>query len=122
MLLFTSDAAAGVRRQVDRALRGALARAVDELRASGDLAPWADRAVLAERLRAHLAATALQWASGALGAEALRAAALYDAALLLVAATRGASRRELLGVARRAQARVLSRRRAAARAAAGSAR
>lgn len=114
MLLFTSEAARGVRRQVDGALRESLARAVEELASAGELAGWVDRAVLTERLRAHLAGTALQWASGAIGADALRAAALYDAASLLAGATRGESRRELERLARRSQGRVLPRRRASA--------
>lgn len=122
MLLFTSEAAAGSRREVTRALRGQFARAIDSLDAAGELAAWVDREVLAERLAAQLSVAALQWASGASGAESFRSAALFDAVTTLLGVTEGESRRELQRAAVRAQRRASPGRRARRRRAEASRR
>lgn len=109
MLLFTSEAAETARRQVNRALREQFARAITELDASGQLDPWVDREVLADRLAAQLAVAALQWAAGASTAETFRGGALFDASTTLLAVTGGASQRELQRVAARAQRLAASR-------------
>jgi AcrR family transcriptional regulator len=115
MLLFTSDAASAVRREVGGVLRAQFARTVAGLDRAGQLAGWVDREALVQRLGAHLAFTSLEWAAGGLGAETFRASALYDASLALVAACEGGARREFLRVAGEMQQRTIPRRRGAPR-------
>ena len=111
LLIFTSDSASEVRRTVNRALRTQFAHAVAGLDAAGALEPWVDREVLARRLGAHLAFTSLQWATGVIGAEALRASARYDASVTLLGVCRGSARRVLQRSARESQTRAARRRR-----------
>jgi len=104
-LLYTSDAAEPVSREVNRALREQFADAIDALDQAGDLAAWIDRKTLAERLGAHLGLVSLEWAGGTYSAETFRAVALFDASTTLLAVCEGESRRELQRVATRAQRR-----------------
>jgi AcrR family transcriptional regulator len=99
-LLYTSDGAARVRRSVDRALAGELLHALGAIAEAGELAPWADPRALLRTLRAHLGATALEWASGALPDAAFPAAAAYEACLTLLGVTQGGSRAEFERAAR----------------------
>ncbi len=111
MLMFTSESASEVRHEVNGALRSQFARAVADLHAAGALEPWVDREALARRLAALLSIGSLQWASGAISGEALRASALYDISVFLLGACRGGSRRALQRAARQAQQGILGRRR-----------
>jgi AcrR family transcriptional regulator len=104
-LLYTSEAAEAVSREVNRALSHQFARGIEALDEAGDLATWIDRKALADRLGAHLGLASLQWAAGAYSAETLRAVALFDASTTLLGVTQGASQRELQRVAARAQRR-----------------
>ena len=106
-LLYTADGAARVRRSVDRALAGELLHALGAIAEAGELAPWADPRALLRTLRAHLGATALEWASGALPDAAFPAAAAYEACLTLLGVTRGGSRAEFERAARAFQAAAL---------------
>lgn len=103
MLLFTSDAAQQARQKVYHALRGQIARGVEQVRAAGDLQDWVEPRLLVDRLSAHLEATALQWASGTLGAEMLRATSLYEACIAMLGASRGASAGEFQRIAEQVQ-------------------
>jgi AcrR family transcriptional regulator len=102
-LLYGSDAAAGVRRSVDRALGAELAHALAALARAGELAAWADERALLESLRSHLGASALRWAGGGLDDDAFRANACYEACLALLGVTRGRSHAALARAARAAQ-------------------
>ena len=104
-LLYTSEAAEAVSREVNRALSQQFARGIEALDEAGDLATWIDRKALADRLGAHLGLASLQWAAGAYSAETFRAVALFDASTTLLGVTQGASHRELQLVAARAQRR-----------------
>jgi AcrR family transcriptional regulator len=105
-LLYGSDAAASVRRAVDRALGAELAHALAELAHAGGLATWADERALLESLRSQLGASALRWAGGGLADAAFRATASYQACLTLLGVTRGRSHAALARAARAAQPRV----------------
>jgi len=102
-LLYAAEAAVRVRAGVDRALSGELAAAIAGVRAAGELAPWIDAQALLRTLRAHLGATALEWASGRLADRDLAAAATYEACLTLLGVTTGRSHVELERAARAAQ-------------------
>ena len=60
--------------------------------------------LLRSRLHAHLDMTSIEWAKGGLSAKAFRAAARFEAATLLLAVTRGASRDAFERVAKQSQA------------------
>ena len=109
-LLFGSQTATLARQEVERALSDQLNRGLADLERAGDLAEWADPDAVRDRLMAHMAFTSLQWAGGQLGREAFRAASLYEAALLLMGVTRGASRAEFERMAADVQERVVQRR------------
>jgi len=106
-LLFGSQTATLARQEVERAMSDQLNRGLAELEQLGDLAEWADRDAVRDRLMAHMAFTSLQWASGQLGREAFRAASLYEAALLLMGVTDGPSRTEFERIASDVQERVV---------------
>jgi AcrR family transcriptional regulator len=102
-LLLVSDSAHGMRRRVDRAISTPTGEALSAMREAGELATWLELRPLRGRLRAHLQMTSLQWAVGGLTDDGLRATARYGAALLMCAATVGATRSYYEGVARAAQ-------------------
>lgn len=102
-LLYVSDAAQGVRGEVDRALNGELESALSELDETGCLASWVDPKTLRERLRARLDGISLQWSHGLLPDARLLDTMLYDVALPLVGATTGASRDAFQEIARNRQ-------------------
>jgi AcrR family transcriptional regulator len=102
-LLLVSDSAHGMRRRVDRAISTPTGEALSAMREAGELATWLELRPLRGRLRAHLQMTSLQWAVGGLTDDGLRATARYGAALLMGAATVGATRSYYEGVARAAQ-------------------
>jgi AcrR family transcriptional regulator len=103
-LLFLSDGAGPMRLRVDRALSEPIGEALVAMRARGELAPWIEPRPLRGRLRAHLQMTSIQWATGLLSDEGLKAAARYGAGLLLAGATVGEARAEFEAFAREAQA------------------
>lgn len=109
-LLFVSSSARELRERVDRGISRPLGEALAALQASGALAPWVERRPLRGRLRAHLQMTSMQWASGALTDEGLRAAAQYGASLLMIATTTGAARARFETLALEAQAAAVGRR------------
>jgi AcrR family transcriptional regulator len=102
-LLYGSNAAAGVRATVERALGAELAFALRELARAGELAAWADERALLGSLRSHLGASALRWAGGDLADDAFRASASYEACLTLLGVTTGRSHAALARAARAAQ-------------------
>jgi AcrR family transcriptional regulator len=102
-LLFLSDSAGAMKQRVDRALSSPIGEALAAMQKRGELAPWIELRPLRGRLRAHLQMTSIQWASGALSDEGLKAAARYGAGLILSAATVGATRAEFEAFAREAQ-------------------
>jgi AcrR family transcriptional regulator len=102
-LLYGSDAAAGVRATVDRALGAELAFALSALARAGELADWVDERALLLSLRSQLGASALRWAGGGLADHAFRASASYQACLTLLGVTTGRSHAALARAARAAQ-------------------
>lgn len=106
---FTAPAANESRVEVARALRGEFDRSLRALEEAGVLADWVDPGVLGERMRAHLSFTGVQWASGELSNEGLKAAARYDACTTLAAVAKGAARAQLERAAAEAQAAATSR-------------
>jgi AcrR family transcriptional regulator len=103
VVLATSPHASAARRHVEEALAGQIERAVARVEAAGALAAWVDRAVLAERLHAHLDMAALEWARGTGTAAGFRAAALFDAATTMLGMTTGAVRQRFEQAAREHQ-------------------
>jgi alkanesulfonate monooxygenase SsuD/methylene tetrahydromethanopterin reductase-like flavin-dependent oxidoreductase (luciferase family) len=79
------------------------------MQARGELVQWIELRPLRGRLRAHLQMTSIQWATGALSDEGLKAAARYGAALIMAAASVGAARAEFEAAAREAQPEAVSR-------------
>ncbi|MBM4385070.1 MAG: TetR/AcrR family transcriptional regulator [Deltaproteobacteria bacterium] len=108
-LLFISDSAHAMRQRVDRAISTPMGEALAAMRDAGELASWIELRPLRGRLRAHLQMTSLQWAVGGITDDGLRAAARYGAALLMTAATTGATRSHYEGVARAAQSGAIGR-------------
>ena len=104
LVLLTKEAAGPARRHADKALASQLGAALDELAEAGELVDWIDRVLLRSRLHAHLDMTSIEWAKGGLSATAFRAAARFEAATLLLAVTRGASRDDFERVAKQSQA------------------
>jgi AcrR family transcriptional regulator len=82
---------------------------LDELHDLGQLAPWVDRPVLAERLTATCVTAALEWAAGFATPRRSRAITFFTACTMLAAATTGTAQDAFLAEARRAQ-RELARR------------
>jgi hypothetical protein len=103
-LLFSSASASPARDAVSQALYEQVAAGVADLREAGELSPWVDEQALCERLLSHLLFTSMQWASGALSRETLRAAALYEACLVLMGVTEDVTRDALQRRAVRLQA------------------
>lgn len=108
-ILLGRPAARSMRDLVDAALTGAFARALEEMRAAGELAPWANPQMLARSLGSQLEYTSMRWASGELDAEALDSAAVYGVGLMLLAISEGSSRRELQRRVAEAQDRIARR-------------
>ena len=75
------DARHPMREQIEAALRLA--------KSAGDLKEEVDPVLLSERIQTHLEATSLQWSEGYLDDTAFRAAALFDVALVGLAAFQG---------------------------------
>jgi len=122
--LVTSAAAREARERVNAALGSEFETALDGLARARQLVDWAEPRTLAARLRAHVSAVAIEWAAGELDDAAFRATALLDTCLLLTGVTRGASQREFVRGAQRAQraaksARPSARRRRPSRSATG---
>ena len=103
-LLFLSDGASPMRRRVDLALSSPIGEALAAMRERGELAAWIELRPLRGRLRAHLQMMSIQWATGLLSDEGLKAVARYGAGLLMAAATVGAARAEFEAFAREHQA------------------
>lgn len=78
LVLSNSERSDPARRHVGRAVADQLSSSLARLSESGELAPWVDRTVLAQRLHAHLDMASLEWARGTLTATSFRAAALFD--------------------------------------------
>jgi AcrR family transcriptional regulator len=102
-LLFLSDAAGAMKQRVDRALSTPIGEALAAMKQRGELAPWIELRPLRGRLRAHLQMTSIQWASGHLSDEGLKAAARYGAGLIMAGASVGIARSEFEDFAREAQ-------------------
>jgi AcrR family transcriptional regulator len=102
-LLFVSDSAGAMKQRVDRALSTPIGEALAAMKERGELAPWIELRPLRGRLRAHLQMTSIQWASGALSDEGLKATARYGAGLIMAAASSGGERAEFEAFAREAQ-------------------
>jgi len=75
------DARHPMREQIEAALRAA--------KSAGDLKEKVDPVLLSERIQTHLEATSLQWSEGHLDDTAFRAAALFEVALVGMAAFQG---------------------------------
>jgi AcrR family transcriptional regulator len=101
--LFVSPSSGAMRERVDRAITRPLGEALAHMQAAGQLAPWIELRPLRGRLRAHLQMTSIQWATGALSDDGLRAASRYGAGLVLAAATVGQERERFEAFAREAQ-------------------
>ena len=82
-------------RGLDAALVREFERALDELRAEGNLASWIETRPLAEGLAAQLQFAGMRWAIGLLESQHLRDAAVYGAGLLLLGALTGAGHRDV---------------------------
>jgi len=110
-ILLLKRPARGMRDLVDHALIGEFEAALLEIREAGELAPWVEPATLARFLTSELEATSMRWAAGELESERLADAAGYGVGLMLLAATNGASHRELASRVVSAQRRIPSGRR-----------
>ena len=110
LVLLGAEPADPSRRHVDRSLALQIDLALAALAEAGELAVWVDRAVLGQRLHAHLDMTSIEWARGALAATSFQAAARFEAATTMIGVTTGASRAAFEKIARDSQAGALRRR------------
>jgi AcrR family transcriptional regulator len=94
-----SDAMAEIDAQYLRHLRDAL----EVMSERGELEPWVDCAILAERLLSSLYGAASEWATGLLDDESLPVVASYDANIALAGVATEKSRRRFQNRARRLQ-------------------
>jgi len=67
-------------------------RALQEISAAGELLPWVDQKVLAERIAAQCIVVSLEFASGTLTEEGYHAAFGYTTAMMMAAVTTGEAR------------------------------
>lgn len=109
-LLLTSKPSNEMLAAVNTAVDEGFVRGLEEMRAAGELASWVDSHALASRLGTHLRMTGLDWASGHLDEDALRASSLLGTCLMLMGVASGESRRELEACAQRVQAAATPRR------------
>jgi len=101
LLMHSSDAGAGVRRSVGRAVVAQFEEALCALRDAEGLVEWAEPHEIAERLGVGLTAEALQWATGDLGDAGFERAAVLGTCLLLLGVCRGEARAAVESEARR---------------------
>jgi len=80
-----------------------LSDALESMAARGEIEPWVDCAILAERLLANLYGAASEWATGLLSDETLPVVASYDANITLAGVATDKSRRRFQNRARRLQ-------------------
>ena len=66
--------------------------ALKEIKEAGELLPWVDLKVLAERIAAQCIAVSIEFASGTLTSEGYHAAFGYTTAMMMAAATTGGAR------------------------------
>jgi AcrR family transcriptional regulator len=88
-LLLTSGAAGEMRDFVTSSLTTEFERVLRSMRSAGELAEWAEPAILAEKLGSHMNMTSLEWAAGELDAAGLRDSSLYGTCLMLLGVARG---------------------------------
>lgn len=65
---------------------------IDSMESRGELEPWVDSAILAERILSTLYGATSEWVTGRLSDTALPLAAGYDACIALAGVTKGATR------------------------------
>ena len=94
-LLLGSPNARDLRDGVTTAVVDSFGRGLEQMRAAGELAEWADVEALAVQLGSHLRITALDWAAGNSEDQAMRAASLLGTSLMILGLASGESRREL---------------------------
>ena len=102
-LLLTSSPTQDMRDGISEQIFQSFQQGLEEIRAAGELAEWADASALASRLATHLRMTSLDWAAGHLDDEGLRATSLYGSCLIVLGVATGTSRRELEASARSVQ-------------------
>jgi AcrR family transcriptional regulator len=95
--------ASDVMAEIDTVNLQHLHEALEAMSERGELEPWVDCAVLAERLLSNLYGAASEWATGVLGDEALPVVASYDANLTLAGVATGKSRARFQQNAKRLQ-------------------
>jgi len=110
LLLLSADSAQEVRDLVGVTLVDEFERALEALRAAGDLAAWAEPASVARRLAGHVTSVSVEWAAGDLNDRAFQDAAVYGNCLMLLGVTEGPSRVEIEARALHAQGRARGRR------------
>jgi AcrR family transcriptional regulator len=88
-VLVGSDAAQDLSASLTRILAAEMQVGLEEMRSAGDLANWADPAVLAQSVAGQLVITSFDWASGRLPDTGLRAGMVYGTSMLLLGVSSG---------------------------------
>jgi hypothetical protein len=103
LVLVGSESADPARRHVEHALARQITAGLLELDATGELASWVDRRVLARQLHSQLDMSCLEWARGIHSASSFRASARFGIATTLLGLTPGSSHAAFDKVARESQ-------------------
>jgi AcrR family transcriptional regulator len=103
--VLTNGGASEAMEELDVLFLRNLTAVLESLSKRGELEPWIDCGVLAERMLSNLYGVASEWATGLLSDEALPLAASFDASIALAGVATEKSRRRFQNRARRIQKR-----------------
>lgn len=103
-VLAGSEAAYELSANLSRLLAAEIEVGIDEMRAAGELASWANPAALAHAVAGQIVATSSDWASGALADRNLRSAMVYGVSIVLLGVAEGKAAAAVRRLARACQA------------------
>lgn len=106
-VLAGSDSAHELSAGLSRLLAAEFEHALDEMKASGHLAPWADPGPLARSVAGQVVIVSAEWASGTLPDSRLRAAMVFGVSLVLLGVAEGKAAAALRRHAKACQAAAL---------------
>jgi len=94
-LFLVADETVSIRRENEARYVAMMARLLAEGQQAGEVARWADPAIVARRMFAHYLQTMIEWAKGDLDGEDFRVATLFGMSLMLLGIVRGRAARDL---------------------------